>query len=78
MALRDVVTRGYGNGVFSPGVSKVVTRGYTVAAVVIIGPGMFAEGDVYLTDFMQGQITKPKFAEGDLDKPGFASQEDFA
>lgn len=28
MAIRSVVTRGYGNGTYSPGVSLVPTRGY--------------------------------------------------
>lgn len=32
MAIRDVVTAGYGNGTFSGAVAKVVTRGYSVGA----------------------------------------------
>lgn len=30
MAIRDVVTRGYGNGTYSPGVNDVPVRGYAV------------------------------------------------
>ena len=30
MAIRDIVTRGYGNGTYDPGVSSVVVRGYTI------------------------------------------------
>lgn len=40
MPIRNVVTRGYGNGTFSPGVSRVTTRGYSVGeaiAIVITG-----------------------------------------
>lgn len=32
MAIRTVVTRGYGNGTFNGTIALVVTRGYTVAA----------------------------------------------
>lgn len=35
MAMRDVVTGGYGNGTFSPGVSKVVTRGYGIGEAIV-------------------------------------------
>lgn len=30
MAIRDVVTRGFGNGVYNPGVTKLPTRGYSI------------------------------------------------
>ena len=32
MAIRSVVTRGFGNGTFSPGVTLVTTRGYGIGA----------------------------------------------
>lgn len=35
MAIRTVVTRGYGNGTFNGTISLVVIRGYTIGAVVI-------------------------------------------
>ena len=35
MAIRDVVTGGFGNGAFSPGVNKLPTRGYSIGAVAV-------------------------------------------
>lgn len=34
MAIRSVVTRGYGNGTFAGSIAEVVTRGYTIGASV--------------------------------------------
>ncbi len=34
MAIRDIVTRGFGNGTYDPGVNKLPTRGYSIGAVV--------------------------------------------
>ena len=36
MAIRDVVTRGYGNGTYNPGVNDVPTRGFTIGVVAVI------------------------------------------
>ena len=35
MAIRDVVTMGYGNGTYDPGVNKLPTLGYSIAAVAV-------------------------------------------
>lgn len=40
MAIRDIITRGYGNGTFSPGVNKLPTRGYSIGAAIVI-TGLF-------------------------------------
>lgn len=37
MAIRDVVTMGYGNGTFSPGVSKIPTLGYSISNILLSG-----------------------------------------
>lgn len=44
MPIRNVVTRGFGNGTFSPGVSFVATRGYSIAEAVDLksGPAVIA------------------------------------
>ncbi len=34
MAIRTIVTRGYGNGTFNGTIALVVTRGYTIGAAV--------------------------------------------
>lgn len=34
MAIRDIVTMGYGNGTFSPGVNKIPTLGYSIGAAL--------------------------------------------
>ena len=36
MAIRTVVTRGYGNGTFNGTIPLVVTRGYSIGAAVVI------------------------------------------
>ena len=41
MAIRTVVTRGYGNGTFLGTIPLVVTRGYAIGAAVIL----YASGD---------------------------------
>ncbi len=32
MAIRDIVTAGFGNGTYDPGVNKLPTRGYSTAS----------------------------------------------
>ncbi len=39
MAIKTVVTRGYGNGTFSGTIADVSTRGYTIGAAVATTPG---------------------------------------
>ncbi len=36
MAIRDIVTIGFGNGTFSPGVNKIPTLGYSIGAAVAV------------------------------------------
>lgn len=36
MAIRTVVTRGFGNGTFTGTIALVVTRGYAIAAAVVV------------------------------------------
>ena len=38
MAIRTVVTRGFGNGTFNGTIALVTTRGYTQAIVVLFSP----------------------------------------
>ena len=38
MAIRDIVTRGYGNGTYDPGVNDIPTRGYSIGVAVIPEP----------------------------------------
>ena len=38
MAIRTVVTRGYGNGTFSGTIALVTTRGYAIGAAVVVVP----------------------------------------
>lgn len=41
MAIRTVVTRGFGNGTFSGTIALAVTRGYAIAAAAVLsGPGL--------------------------------------
>lgn len=48
MAIRDVVTIGYGNGSFSPGVSKIPTLGYGIGAAVVSISMYVQSQDVYV------------------------------
>ena len=48
MAIRDIIVRGFGNGTYDPGVSKLPTRGYSISSVVIItGPFTIDASDFY-------------------------------
>ena len=48
MAIRDVITRGFGNGTYDPGVNKLPTRGYSISSATIIGgPFTVDASDVY-------------------------------
>jgi len=46
MAIRDVITMGYGNGTFSPGVNKIPTLGYAIA-VPLVPIGMLVDAYGY-------------------------------
>lgn len=67
MAIRDIVTRGYGNGTYSGTIAKVVTRGYSIgeAVATVDGPGCFVMGQVYHPGFKEGDEYKPGFQEGE-------------
>lgn len=47
MAIRDVVTRGFGNGTYDPGVNKIPTRGYSISAIGLGGPYTVDAADYY-------------------------------
>ncbi len=40
MAIRDIVTIGFGNGTFSPGLGKIPTLGYSSVVVVAVISGV--------------------------------------
>lgn len=42
MAIRTVITRGFGNGTFNGTIALVVTRGYTIGAAVVAFNDAFA------------------------------------
>lgn len=62
MAIRAIVTRGFGNETFSPGVSKLPTRGYSIGAVA---PDMFP-GDVTFSRQGPGDVTFSRQGPGDV------------
>lgn len=47
MAIRDVVTMGYGNGTYDPGVNKLPTLGYAIGEVVLSTPMLVVAYDAY-------------------------------
>ena len=53
MAIRDVVTAGFGNGTYDPGVSKLPTRGYTIGVAVVID---VAGGQLRIPPNRPGQV----------------------
>ena len=77
MTIAGVVSRGYGNGAYDPGVAFVPTRGYTIGVDIdIAGPACWVAGQVYLPGFKSGQVYLPEFKEGQEYLPGFkAGQE---
>ena len=62
MAIRDIVTRGYGNGTYDPGVNKLPVRGYTIGAGA-------ATRDAVL--FFDEQMNRAEFSGGSLSRAGF-------
>ena len=60
MAIRDVVTRGYGNGTYDPGVARVPARGYTSTIVTTIMPMRVQE----MQAFLAGSVTSQVFLSG--------------
>ena len=38
MPIRDIVTRGFGNGTFSPGVNRLPVRGYSIEEEAVATP----------------------------------------
>lgn len=52
MAVRDVVTAGFGNGTFSGSIGFVVTRGYSIAQAAVITSGAL---------FFRGKKVSPLF-----------------
>lgn len=41
MAIREIVTRGFGNGTYSPGVNKIPTRGYNIVEAVDVPEAIY-------------------------------------
>ena len=65
MAIRDIVTMGFGNGVFSPGVSKVVTMGYAIGDAVpdFGGIACFRDETIGRASASSEGISKPAFTD---------------
>lgn len=38
MAIKTIITRGYGNGTFSGSIKDVVTKGYSIATITVSNP----------------------------------------
>ena len=38
MAIRDIIVRGFGNGIYDPGVAKLPTRGYSIGVAQDVTP----------------------------------------
>jgi hypothetical protein len=56
VAIRTVITRGYGNGTFNGTVGLVVTRGYTSKALAAVTPKPISLEGVYMpTVELEGQ-----------------------
>ena len=58
MAIRDIVTLGFGNGTFSPGVNDIPTLGYSIGAAValVLGPYCIEAGEVFVAGAVAGEI----------------------
>ena len=72
MTIAGVVSRGFGNGTYDPGVAFLPTRGYMISLVTAIaGPGCWAAGQVYLPSFKEGELFSADFKAGELFSPDF-------
>ncbi len=64
MAIRDIITLGFGNGTFSPGVNKLPTLGYSIGAA-IVDVDLFP-GDVTFSRQGLGDVTFSRQGPGDV------------
>lgn len=63
--IRNVITRGYGNGTYFPGISFVPTRGFLSGEEAeAIGPGCWAVGMVHLLGCGPSQVHIPGSGPG--------------
>lgn len=74
MAIRNVVTRGYGNGTYSPGVAFVPMRGYSSSAVADHGMIRFTDDAMTKPTFDSEALAFPQFADEALGIPTFANE----
>jgi hypothetical protein len=72
MAIRDIVTRGFGNGTYNPGVLELPTRGYTQGVVTPSSPCRMVAGSVYHAGMAAGDLYHAGMAAGDLYHAGMA------
>lgn len=76
MAIRTVVTRGFGNGTFNGTIPLVVTRGYAISqAAAAVGPPycvlareVFAPGAVADEIYQPGTAAREVYAPGAVEK----------
>lgn len=61
MAIRTVVTTGYGNGTFSGSIALIVTLGYAIAQPVVVTPTHF--------HILHGTRSEPYVLEGAQSRP---------
>jgi len=68
MAIRDIFLLGFGNGTFSPGVNKLPTLGYAIAAAVATA------GPPYTVDaqdsYNAGAVTQDLYNAGAVEQEG--------
>tara|TARA_Y100000310_G_scaffold260574_1_gene269557 strand:+ start:265 stop:507 length:243 start_codon:yes stop_codon:yes gene_type:complete len=71
MAISDIISFGFGNGTFDPGVNKLPTLGYSISSVtIVLGPfcvsaqQMFDAGAVVTESFVAGATEAEVFQAG--------------
>ena len=70
MAIRDVVTMGFGNGTFSPGVNKLPTFGYSIGealnpiAICVAATDSYVAGPQAISSYIAGPVAYDQHVAG--------------
>ena len=75
MAIRSIVTRGFGNGTYSPGVALLPTRGYSIgsgAVTPFAGVVCFKSATISRASFAGPSINRATFASPTISRADFA------
>ena len=76
MAISDIISFGFGNGTFDPGVNKLPTLGYSIGAITTFaGVACFTSEAIVKPSFSAEAIVQPSFSAEAMVKPSFSAED---